>query len=124
MKQSLLLKTLVTYAIFFVLDRIYLNVMSEKIGKQIEKVQKRKIESNQLGIVFLNILTIIALYLFIIEPNANLFHAFFLGFLIQGSMNFTNMAVFTEWKSEITIIDTIVGGFQTLIAVYLARKLV
>lgn len=119
-----LLQLIVTFIIFFILDRIYLSLMSEKIASQIKKVQKEPVEINYIGTVFLNILTIIGMYLFIIQTNANLFNAFFLGFMIQGVINATNMAVFKEWKTNIIIIDIIVGGLQTLIAVYLARKFV
>ena len=124
MKPSLLVKLVVTFFIFFILDRIYLHLMSEKIIKQIEKVQKEKIEMDYNGVLFLKILMIIALYLFIIEQNASLLNTFFLCFIILGSINATNMGIFRLWKSKITLIDTFVGGFQTLIAVYLARQIV
>lgn len=124
MNKTLLLKLIVTYVIYFISDRIYLSFMSEKISKQIEKVQKSPVKTNHFGTLLLNILVIIGMYLFIIEPNANLLNAFYLGFMIQGTMNATNMTVFEEWKLKITIIDTVVGGLQTLFAVYLARKIV
>ena len=118
-----LIETFIIFIIFYIIDKLYLQIMSEKIQKQIITIQKTPIQTKPIGSLIINILLILSIYIFIVSPNAPLIKAFILGIVVQGTMASTNLTVFKNWTYELTIIDTIAGGLTTLLATYFGRVL-
>ena len=53
---------------------------------------------------------VVGLYYFIIKERKSLFEAFLLGFVIYSVYEFTNWALFKNWKLTTVLMDTLWGS--------------
>jgi uncharacterized membrane protein len=120
---TLLVQTSIIFLIFAIIDRIYLSVMSQRIQLLILDVQRTPLVKNEVGTLALNLLLFLAIYSLIVVPEATLKMAFILGLVMQGTMNATNIAMFNNWSTSMSIVDTLFGGLSTLLAVHMGRQI-
>ena len=106
------------------LDSIYLYAFKDLFLKQIISVQKTALKINMVAAALCYLLLIIGLYYFIIKPKLSIMHAFFLGILIYGVYETTNMAIFKNWTWKMTAIDTLWGGILFATTTYILREYV
>ena len=105
-------------------DSIYLYLLKDIFIKQIISVQKTNFKINIVPAALCYLLLILGLYYFIIKPKLSLAHAFFLGILIYGVFETTNMAIFKNWTWRMVVIDTLWGGILYALTTYVIRKFV
>ena len=104
-----MLQYLVAAIIFVVLDGIYLNLIKGYFNNQIKKIQGSDIKINIIATGITYIILIFGLNYFIIQRNRSVKDAALLGFVIYGTYEFTNMALFKDWSILTAIIDTTWG---------------
>ena len=108
-----LLKGLVT---LMVLDYFYLNTSSGIFKKIIEDVQKSKFKIKGYPTIVVYILIFFMWMKFIYSVKKryslkeNIKRGFLLGFFTYGIFEFTNYAIFSKWKLQAVIMDTLWGG--------------
>jgi len=121
--MKVLVQSAMIFLCFFIIDRIYLTVMGQRIQLQVLTVQHSPLHKKQLATLLLNLVALVAIVFLIVLPRARLIDAFCLGAIIHGTVNFTNMALFDNWDKTLTLIDILFGGVQMASATYLGRIL-
>ena len=114
---------LVSAIVLVSIDFIYLNLIKDYFGKQIESVQQSKLTVNYLGAAICYIFLIAGINYFIIKPNRSVQDAFLLGLVIYGVYETTNYALFKNWHILTVIIDTLWGGILFALTTYIVRLL-
>lgn len=114
---------LVSAIVLVSIDFIYLNLIKDYFGKQIESVQQSKLTINYLGVAICYIFLIAGINYFIIKPNRSVQDAFLLGLVIYGVYETTNYALFKNWHILTVIIDTLWGGILFALTTYIVRLL-
>lgn len=114
---------LVSAIVLVSIDFIYLNLIKDYFGKQIESVQQSKLKVNYLGAAICYIFLIVGINYFIIKPNRSVQDAFLLGLVIYGVYETTNYALFKNWHILTVIIDTLWGGILFALTTYIVRLL-
>jgi uncharacterized membrane protein len=104
------LEILVTFIVFVIIDSIYLTSMKVFFDKQVNLIQGSNIEMKLIPAVLCYISLVVGLYYFIIKERKSLFEAFLLGFVIYSVYEFTNWALFKNWKITTVLIDTLWGS--------------
>jgi uncharacterized membrane protein len=105
-----LTQVLITFVIFVVLDSIYLTSMKTFFDNQVKSVQGSIIQMNLLAAVLCYISLVFGVYYFIIREKKSLFEAFLLGLVIYTVYEFTNWALFKNWKLATVVMDSLWGA--------------
>lgn len=106
MKSLLIIAT-----IMLVLDTLYLSTIGGKpFLNMVERIQKKSAVMNYLSIAVVYLLMIIGFNYFVVHKRFGNAEAFMLGVLIYGVFDFTNMALFSDYKLAIAVQDTLWGG--------------
>lgn len=100
------------------LDISYLTVTKSFYSKQLTVVQKSPVNFRYSSAILTYIVIIFAINYFIIANDASIYDAFLLGFSIYAIFELTNYTLFTKWRINTVIIDTLWGGilFATVTA--------
>jgi uncharacterized membrane protein len=114
---------LVSAIVLVSIDFIYLNIIKDFFGKQIQSVQGSKLEVNFLGAAICYILLIVGINYFIIKPRKSVSEAFLLGIIIYGVYETTSYALFKNWSILTVIIDTLWGGVLFASTTYIVNML-
>jgi uncharacterized membrane protein len=114
---------LVSAIVLVSIDFIYLNIIKDFFGKQIQSVQGSKLEVNFLGAAICYILLIVGINYFIIKPRKSVSEAFLLGIIIYGVYETTSYALFKNWSILTVIIDTLWGGILFASTTYIVNML-
>lgn len=104
------LEILATFIVFVIIDSIYLTSMKAFFDKQVNLIQGSNIEMKFIPAVLCYISLVVGLYYFIIKERKSLFEAFLLGFVIYSVYEFTNWALFKNWKLTTVLMDTLWGS--------------
>ena len=112
---------LVSAIVLVSIDFIYLNIIKDFFGKQIQSVQGSKLEVNFLGAAICYILLIVGINYFIIKPRKSVSEAFLLGLVIYGVYETTSYALLKNWSIFTVIIDTLWGGALFAITTYIVN---
>ena len=104
------LEILATFIVFVIIDSIYLTSMKVFFDKQVNLIQGSNIEMKLIPAVLCYISLVVGLYYFIIKERKSLFEAFLLGFVIYSVYEFTNWALFKNWKLTTVLMDTLWGS--------------
>ena len=104
------LEILATCIVFVIIDSIYLTSMKAFFDKQVNLIQGSNIEMKLIPAVLCYISLVVGLYYFIIKERKSLFEAFLLGFVIYSVYEFTNWALFKNWKLTTVLMDTLWGS--------------
>ncbi|NLO12898.1 MAG: DUF2177 family protein [Clostridiales bacterium] len=118
-RQSLLIRHLVTTGIFLLIDAAWLGLIAPKLYKaNIGHLMAEKPNFLAAGVFYL--IYIAALLFFVIDPalvKASVWQAVwtgaFLGLAMYATYDLTNLATLKEWPLKITAIDLAWGTFIT-----------
>ena len=102
---------LTSSAILLTVDVLYLyNIGMNTFQKNVQLIQKSPLELNVYGALLSYICVIGILYYFIISQNKPVFDAFLLGIFLYGTIDMTNLAMFTKYAWKTALADTLWGG--------------
>lgn len=110
---------LIASLLVVLIDSVYLNMVKGFFGKQIRDVQKSPMKLDMTSTMLAYVFIIFGLNYFIIRKRASITDAFLLGLVIYGIYEFTNMALFKEWRWSTALLDTIWGGILFASVTYL-----
>jgi uncharacterized membrane protein len=113
----------VSSVILLVLDSIFLSLNSKVFGQQVFDVQRYPLKLNFMGAVPTYLLLIFAVNYFILIPKRSVLDAFFLGVVIYGVFEGTNLSIFKNWKLATVVLDTLWGGVLMAATTYLTYTL-
>ena len=106
----------------FLLDSFFLYFIKDLFNNQIFDIQNSNLQINFIGAIFSYFFIILCLYWFIIKDNKPILDAFILGICIYGVYEYTNYALFKNWKFKTTVIDTLWGGILFSLSTFLYYK--
>jgi len=109
--------------IVLILDGIFLSLNRGFFNKQLVSVQKSEVSMNAFGAIMAYIFIVMSLYFFIIREKKSVAQAFLLGLCIYGVYEYTNYAVFTNWRLKTTLVDTLWGGILFALTTFLYYKI-
>lgn len=112
---------LLSAIIFVSIDYVYLNLIKDYFGKQVQSVQGSPLQINYLGALLCYIFLIIGLNYFIIKPKRSVQDAFLLGLIIYSVFETTNLALFKNWSIFTVLIDSLWGGILFALTTYIVR---
>lgn len=119
-----MIKNLIVLSLILLLvDSIFLYFIGSPFKNMIKNIQGTPIKIKLFPAIICYIILIFSLYYFIINKKSSYLDAFFLGFIIYGVYETTNMATINKWNYNIGVIDLIWGGFLFLITTYLYKKI-
>jgi uncharacterized membrane protein len=101
---------IVTFIVFLSLDSIYLTSMKSYFDNQIKTIQGQVIQMNVLAALLCYISLTFGVYYFVIRQKKSLTDAFLLGLMVYTVYEFTNWALFMNWKPITVIIDSLWGA--------------
>lgn len=108
--------------LFIFIDFFYLYNSQKYFNHQINLIQNSNISLN-LYSTFLCYLTLtLGIYYFAIFKKISILDSFLLGIFVYGVYEFTNHAIFDNWKWSTVVMDTLWGGVLFALVVYLFRK--
>jgi len=111
-------KLITTMAVLLVLDFVWLTVNKSGYASLITKVQHTPLQLNYVGAVFSYVCIFLAITFYVLPAVENdtgsklwlsLKYGGFLGLLIYGVFNFTNIAIFSNYDIKMAVKDTIWG---------------
>ena len=106
------------------LDGLYLsNVGGPLFAKMVKGIQKEEMTLNMYGVVGSYILLVLVLYKFIILERKSPTDAFMLGLCIYGVFDFTNIAIFKNYKWMPAMLDTLWGGILFYVVTFVTYKI-
>ena len=117
-------KLLISAIVFVILDFIYLNFINDYFANQIKIVQGSPIKINYIAIIICYIFLIFGINHFIIRPNRSVKDAFFLGIVIYGVYETTNMALLSKWSWITVITDTLWGGILFALTTFIVHNVI
>jgi uncharacterized membrane protein len=101
--------------------------MKGYFDNQVKSIQGSIIKMNLVPAVLCYISLVFGVYYFIIKERKSLFDAFLLGFVIYTVYEFTNWALFKDWKPLTVVIDSLWGAIlftlTTAISYFIYGKL-
>ena len=106
----ILKQLLISGIAMLLLDAVYLSTFSGFFNKLVTSVQGSKIKFNIMGAILCYMLLIGGLNYFIISRKKTLTEAFFLGIVIYGVYESTNLAILEKWNMQAVALDTLWGG--------------
>jgi len=104
------------------IDMVYLQLIKSLFMKQIQMIQRSKIQLNIYSTILCYVFLVFAINYFIIQPKKSAWDAFLLGICIYGVYETTNLSLFSQWSVNIAIIDTLWGGTLFALTTYITYK--
>lgn len=114
---------LISAILLISIDFVYLNLIKDFFGNQVQRVQGSSMQINYLGAAICYILLIVGINYFIIKPHKSVNDAFLLGLVIYGVFETTNYALFKNWSIVTVIIDTLWGGLLFALTTFIVNLL-
>ena len=114
---------LLSAIIVVVIDSVYLNLVKGFFARQIADVQKSPMKINMTATILVYVFMIFGLNYFIIRRHASVSDAFLLGLVIYGVFEFTNMALFDNWRITTVLLDATWGGILFALTTFLTYKI-
>ena len=106
------------------LDGLYLsNIGGPLFAKMVKGIQKEEMTLNIYGVVGSYILLVLVLYKFIILERKSPTDAFILGLCVYGVFDFTNIAIFKNYKWMPAMLDTLWGGILFYLVTFITYKI-
>lgn len=109
--------------IMLCLDSIYLSLVSNHFGVLMKKIQGSELKVKTLPAIFCYLFLIFSIYYFIFEKKNSDIDSFYLGFVIYGVYELTNMAIITDWTWKTVFLDTVWGGILFFLTSIIVRKI-
>ena len=106
------------------LDGLYLsNIGGPLFAKMVKGIQKEEMTLNIYGVVGSYILLVLVLYKFIVLERKSPTDAFILGLCVYGVFDFTNIAIFKNYKWMTGMLDTLWGGILFYLVTFITYKI-
>ena len=109
--------------IMLCLDSIYLSLVSNHFGVLMNKIQGSELKVKLLPAICCYLFLIFSIYYFIFQKKNSDLDSFYLGLLIYGVYEMTNMAIITGWTWNTVFLDTIWGGILFFLTSIMVRKI-
>tara|TARA_A100001015_G_C14625652_1_gene569639 strand:- start:248 stop:610 length:363 start_codon:yes stop_codon:yes gene_type:complete len=109
--------------IFVLVDSVYLTLTSGYFNKQIKNIQGSNLNLKVSSTILCYLALTLGIYYFSILKKISLLETFFLGIFVYGVFEFTNHAIFKNWKWSTVLMDTLWGGILFSSVVFLYRKI-
>ena len=119
MRTSILI---VSILLLFAIDAVYLVGTKSITLDQIVLVQKFSPTMRIPAALIVYVFLFLGLYYFILKNHRSPFDAFLLGIVIYGVFEFTNYAIFKNWKLNMVLMDTLWGGALMALTTYFTYK--
>lgn len=120
-------KNLIISSILFLgIDYLYLSNMSKQYNLLIKRLTGNPIDFNYIYAITAYLFLILGINYFILDnldKRNILLDAFVLGFVIYGTFDFTNLAIFKDYSLKLGIIDTIWGGILFTLITLVMKKI-
>lgn len=128
-KESKILLSL--SVVMLLLDFIYLSLIKNSFGNMVTSIQKSKMELNINFAIVVYFILIFGLYYFVIKDRSDVNktkgelakRAGILGFVIYGTFDFTNLAVFSNYELFLGILDTFWGAILFSLTTYISLSI-
>ena len=117
-KQILIFAT-----IFASIDAVYLKSVSKYFNNQVKIIQNNDLKIKPISTILCYLTLTLGIYYFAILKKLNYLEIFFLGIFVYGVYEFTNHAIFKNWKWKTVFMDTLWGGILFSSSVYIFRKI-
>ena len=117
-KQILIFAT-----IFASIDAVYLKSVSKYFNNQVKIIQNNDLKIKPISTILCYLTLTLGIYYFAILKKLNYLEIFFLGIFVYGVYEFTNHAIFKNWKWKTVLMDTLWGGILFSSSVYIFRKI-
>jgi uncharacterized membrane protein len=92
--------------------------------KVIKNIQKNPLKINWIYLILCYLTLSFTIYYFIIKERKSILYSFILGVCIYGIYETSNMAIFTKWKQNVVIMDTIWGGLLFSLVNYIYKYII
>ena len=131
--KEMLLLYVITFAVFFMIDMIWLGVVSKGFYRRyLGPMMTSKV--NWVAAILFYLLFIVGLLVFVIRPALSggaplqaLFYGALFGLISYATYDLTNLATLKDWPVIVTVVDliwgTVLGGAVSFISVLLGRVL-
>lgn len=116
-------KMLVSALGLVAIDFAYLMVIKGYFARQIAAVQGSPMVVNLFGAIITYVFLIFGINYFIIRPGRSAQDAFLLGLVAYGVYDFTNLALFSNWRLTTAVMDTLWGGTLFYLTTMLVQKI-
>lgn len=117
------MELIVVALVFTVVDSFYLNLSASFFNNIVKSIQNRPLRLNATATVLCYLSLVSGLYYFIIREKRSYIDAAFLGLFVYSVFEFTNKAIFDNWKWSAVIIDSLWGGVLFGLTTYLVYKI-
>ena len=114
---------LIFSVIFSTIDAVYLKSSSGYFNNQIKMIQNNNLKLKPISTILCYLTLTIGIYYFAILKKLTYVEIFFLGIFVYGVYEFTNHAIFKNWKWKTVLMDTLWGGILFSSSVYIFRKI-
>lgn len=118
-----IIQILITGLIFILVDFFYLSSVSSYFNTIVKGIQGKPLALDMLSTILCYISLVFGLYYFIIREKKNIIDSLILGLFVYSVFEFTNKAIFANWKWHTVIIDTLWGGILFGITTYFVYKI-
>ena len=112
-----------TSLVMVTIDFMYLFSVKSYFENQITKVQKSLLKINVFAIFCCYVFLVLGLNYFIIIQKKTPIEAFFLGMFVYGVYETTNWSLFSNWKFQTVLMDTIWGGILFFLTTVIVQHL-
>ena len=109
--------------IFVLVDSVYLTLTSGYFNNQIKNIQGSNLNLKVSSTILCYLALTLGIYYFSILKKISLLETFFLGIFVYGVFEFTNHAIFKNWKWSTVLMDTLWGGILFSSVVFFFRKI-
>jgi uncharacterized membrane protein len=113
----------ITFLVLLVVDTIYLYLVRNIFRNQVGMVQKQALSVSKIAFILTYVLMASMFYFLVIDSCATsklirsrYLYAFLMGIFVYGVFEFTNKALFINWKWSTVFLDMIWGGLLFLIS--------
>lgn len=109
--------------IFILVDFFYLSSVSSYFNTIVKGIQGKPLALDMLSTILCYISLVFGLYYFIIREKKNIIDSVILGLFVYSVFEFTNKAIFANWKWHTVFIDTLWGGILFGLTTYFVYKI-
>jgi uncharacterized membrane protein len=122
--MNTIIKYLIILTLVTLLDFCYLYLTKNTMLKVIKNIQKNPLKINWIYLILCYLTLSFTIYYFIIKERKSILYSFILGVCIYGIYETSNMAIFTKWKQNVVIMDTIWGGLLFSLVNYIYKYII
>ena len=114
---------IVSGVLLLLLDSVFLFLIADIFSKQVESVQKSKIQVDFMSAAICYLILILGIYFFIIRERRSPIHAFLLGVFVYGVYETTSKSLLSKWNWNTVFIDTLWGGLLFALTAFFTYKI-